>query len=116
MPHKKKKEGITMEFKRETIEYAEKNSSHKASEKFNIVVKRVRELRQNKLKISEPTLKPKNKSLEGGGKTTTPTIRKPISWIYDRRSNGLPVSRKIIMAKAKYFYESECSESENLFL
>ena len=91
------------------IEYAEKNSNHKAAEKFHIAVKRIRERRQNKLKILEPTVKPKNKRLEGGG-------RKPlhlqlenqlVEWIYDRRSNGLRVLRKLIMAEAKYFYENE---------
>ena len=55
-----------MEFKREAIEYAEKNSNHKAAEKFRVVVKRIREWRQNKTKIFEPTIKSKNKRLEGG--------------------------------------------------
>ena len=32
--------------------------------------------------------------------------------VYDRRSIGLRVSRKPIMAKTKYFYESECDVSE----
>ena len=30
------------------------------------------------------------------------------AWIYDRRSNGLCVSRKLIMAKVKYFYKISC--------
>ena len=46
----------TMEFRREAIEYAEKNRNHKAAEKFLVAVKRIREWRQNKLKISEPTV------------------------------------------------------------
>ena len=33
------------------------------------------------------------------------------TWIYDRRSNKLRVSGKL-MAKVKYFYGSECNESE----
>ena len=49
-----------MEFKREDIEYAEKNSNHKAAGKFNVAIKQIREWRQNKLKIFEPTVKPKN--------------------------------------------------------
>ena len=52
--------------------------------------------------------------MEGGG-------RKPldlqlehqlVEWIYDWRSNGLHVLRKLIMTKAKYFYGSECDESK----
>lgn len=35
-----------------------------------------------------------------------------IEWIYDRRPNGMHVSRKCIMAKTKYFYRSEYEESE----
>ena len=71
-----------MEFKHEAIEYAEKNSNHKAAEEFWVAVKRIRELRQNKLKIFEPTIKPKNKRLEGGGRKPLDQqleIRKPIS-------------------------------------
>ena len=103
-----------MEVKREAIEYAEKNSNHKPEEKINAVVMQVREWIQNKLKIFEPTVKPKNKRLEGGG-------RKPldlqienqlVEWI-SRRFNGLCVSRKSMMAKAKYFHKSECDESVN---
>ena len=60
MSHKgEKRRNYTMEFKRETIEYAEKNSNHKAAEKFHVSVKRITEWRQNKLKIFEPTVKPK---------------------------------------------------------
>ena len=72
-------------------------------------------MRQNTLKISEPTVKPKNKRLEGGGRKPLDLQLKNqlVELIYDRRSNGLRVYRTlIIMAKAKYFYESECVESE----
>ena len=51
-----KRRNYTMEFTREAIEYAKKNSNHKAAEKFLVAVKRIREWRQNKLKISEPTV------------------------------------------------------------
>ena len=96
-----------MELKREAIGYAENHSNHKAADKFNVAVKRIREWRQNKSKIFESTTKPKNKRLEGGG-------RKPldiqlenqlVEWVYDRRSKGLRVSRKLIMVKAKCLYE-----------
>ena len=119
MPHKgEKRRNYTMEFKRQTIKNAV-NSNHKASEKFHVAIKWIREWRQDKLKIFEPTVKPKNKRLEGGG-------RKPldlqlenqlVEWIYNRRSNGLHVSRKLIMAKTKHFYKSECDESDkSLFM
>lgn len=84
-------------------------SNHKAENP-----KRITDWRQSKFKIFEPTVKPKNKRLEGGG-------RKPlelqlenglVEWIYDSRSNGLRVSRKLFMAKVKYFYKSEWDESE----
>ena len=106
-----------MEFKRKAIEYAEKNSNHKAVEKFNVAVKQIREWRQNKLKIFEPTVKPKNKRLEGGGRKPLDLQENQlVEWIYDKRTKELRVSRKIIMAQAKYFYESECDESERTLL
>ena len=105
-----------MEFKCEAIEYPEKNSNHKAAEKFHVAVKRIREWRQNKLKIFEPTAKPQNERLEGGGKKAADLQleNQLAEWIYDRRSNDLRVSRKLIMTKAKYFYNIACDES--LFL
>ena len=112
---REKRRNYTMEFKRKAVKYTEKNSNHKAAEKIYVAFKRIREWRQNQLKIFEPTVKPINKRLEGSGrKTTRPTIRKPISlkWIYDRRPNGLRVSKKLIMAKVKYFYKSKCHESD----
>ena len=49
MSHKEeKRRNYTMEFKRQDIEYAEKNSNHKAAEKFQVAIKRIREWRQNK--------------------------------------------------------------------
>ena len=66
------------------------------------------------MKISEPTVKPKNERLEGGGRKSLDLQleNQLVAWIYDRRFNGLPVSGKLIMAKAKYFYKSEGDESE----
>ena len=40
----------------------------KLQKKFHVVVKGIRERRQSKLKIFEPSLKPKNKKLERGGR------------------------------------------------
>ena len=50
-----KRLNCTREFKHAAIECAEKNSNHKAAEKFLMSVIRIREWRQNKLKIFEPT-------------------------------------------------------------
>ena len=52
----------------------------KLQKKTYAVVKRIREWRQNKLKIFEPIVKPKNKRLEGGrGKPLERKIRKLIN-------------------------------------
>ena len=50
-----------MEFKRQAIECVEKNSNHKAPEKFHAAVKRIREWRRNKLKIFESTVVGENR-------------------------------------------------------
>ena len=50
MSHKReKRRNYTMEFKCAAIEYAEKNSNHKAAEKLG-AVERIREWRQSNLK------------------------------------------------------------------
>ena len=60
MSHKGgKRRNYTMKLKCKTIEYAEENSHHKAAEKFHVAVKRIREWRQNNLKIFELTVKTK---------------------------------------------------------
>ena len=103
-----------MEFNCEDIEYAEKNSSHKAAKKNHAAVKWIKEWRQSKLKILEPTVKRNNKRL-GSGRRKLLYLQlenQLIELIYRRRSNGLHVSRKLITAKAKYFYEIKFDESE----
>ena len=65
---REKRRNYTMEFKRKAVKYTEKNSNHKAAEKIYVAFKRIREWRQNQLKIFEPTVKPINKRLEGSGR------------------------------------------------
>ena len=52
--------------------------------------------------------------MEGGGRKSLDLQleNQLVEWTYDKRSNGLRVSRKLIMTKAKYFYKSESDESE----
>ena len=119
MSHKgEKRRNYTMEFKRAAIEYAEKNSNYKAAENFRVSVKPIREQRQNNLKIFEPIIKRKNRRLGGSGRKQRDqqSENQLVQQIYDRRYNGLRVSRKLIMAKVKYSYKSECDESEKSFL
>ena len=81
MSNKEEKgKNYTMEFKREAIEYDEKNSNHKAAEKFRVAFKWIKEWRQNKFKIFEATIKPKDKKLEGRG-------RRPLD--YQQKTNEL---------------------------
>ena len=66
IPQRRKKKKLYK--KCEAIKYAKKSSNHKAAKKFHVVVKGIRERRQSKLKIFEPSLKPKNKKLGRGGR------------------------------------------------
>ena len=52
--------------------------------------------------------------MEGGGRKSLDLQleNQLVEWTYDKRSNGLRVSRKLILTKAKYFYKSESDESE----
>ena len=99
-----------LEFKVNAIRYAEMNGNASAGRKFNVDRKRIRDWRAKKEEIVELRGKAKGtkrKRCIGGG-------RKPFSkrleeivleWIYDRRSKGLRVSRKLIMKKAKILYD-----------
>ena len=115
-----KKRSFTMSFKYEAIEYAERESNRAAAEKYKVEVKRIREWRQNKQSIKE--LKEKHKGqgrerLEGGGRKVIDDNLDEIilEWTHGRRANGLRVSRKLIMVKAKHLYEERCPEGEQDF-
>ena len=103
------RKNYTMAFKCEAIEYAENNSNHKAAKKSYCCQN---DQRMETKQIFEPTVKPKNKRLEGRWKKPLylQLENQLIEWIYDRRSNRLHVSKKLIMVEAKYFYKSECDE------
>ena len=112
-----KKRSFTMSFNYEAIEYAERESNRAAAKKYKVEVKRIREWCQNKLSIKQ--LKEKHKGqgrerLEGGGrKVIIDNLDEIIhEWIHHRRANGLRVSRKIIMVKAKHLHEERCPEGE----
>ena len=85
-------------------------SNRAAAKKYKVEVKRIREWRQNKQSINE--LKEKHKGqgrerLEGGGrKVINDNLDEIIlEWIHGQRANGLRVSHKLIMVKAKHLYE-----------
>ena len=72
-----------------------------AATRFKVHVKRVREWKKKIEKITASDLK-KRKSGGGGKKLTDVHLEESLlAWIYDRLSNALRVSRKMIMFKAK---------------
>ena len=91
---------------------------------FKVDRKRVREWKQNKIQLTDRAASTKGstwKRLEGGGRKAFNIILEEnlLEWIYDRRSKGLRVSRKLIMKKAKIMYDEQCKESdeyEDLFI
>ena len=112
-----KKRSFTMSQKNEAIEYAEKESNRAAAKKYKVDGKRIREWRKSKESIKK--LKNKHKGqgrqrLDGGGRKVTDEKLDEIilEWIHNRRANGLRVSRKLIMVKAKYLYDERCQEGE----
>lgn len=58
----------------------------------------------------------KRQQLDGGGRnlTSEKIEQNLLEWIFDRRSKGLRVSRKIIMAKAAKFQEEKEKEDPNI--
>lgn len=118
MSHKgEKKRSYSMSFKSEAIEYAERVSNRAAAAKYKVDIKRVREWRQNKESIEGLKAKPKGQTrerLDGGGRKVLMEELDELllEWIYGRRENGLRVSRKLIMVKAKHMYDERCLEGD----
>ena len=53
--------------------------------------------------------------LDGGGwKLTHVELEELLSWIQQRRSNMIRVSRKVIMFKVKFIYDEKCGDKEEL--
>ena len=61
-------------------------------------------------------MKGKKFRLDGGGRKLTDVELKEevLSWIQQRRSNMLRVSRKLIMFKVKSIYDEKCGDKEEL--
>ena len=100
----------TLEFKMNAIRYAEINGNASTGRKFSVDRKRIRDWRATKEKIIELSGKEKGKKkkrcIGGGRKPFSERLEEIIlEWIYDRRSKGLHVSRKLIMKKAKILFD-----------
>ena len=102
----KKVSSYSTEYKLEAIKFAEESKSiSRATKKFNVGRKRIREWQSAKAKLLAANNKRKRR--EGGG-------RKPfdvgledelLEWVHERRSSGLRISRKMISHKARAIQE-----------
>lgn len=80
-------------------------------------MKHIRERCRNKQLIAELKEKHKGqgrKKLDGGGQRAVDSDLDDIilKWIYGRRANGLRVSQKLIMVKAKHSNDERCPEGK----
>ena len=102
--HKVKRIGKnTLQYKLDAVNAKGLNNT-KAAEKFKVNQKRIIEWKKHKdqLKLTDK----RRKHLEGAGrKPLADTLEEELLlWITERRSAGLQVSRKIIVARAKNIY------------
>ena len=95
-----------------TIKYALENSIHSAAKKFRVDRKRVSEWVQKEEKVT--SMKGKRFRLDGGGRKLRDVELEVLSWMQQRRLNMLRVFRKLIMFKAKSFYDEKCGHNEEL--
>ena len=100
-----------MQFKKATIKYALENSIHSAAKKFRVDRKRVSERVQKEEKVT--SMKGKRFRLDGGGRKLR-DVELVLSWMQQRRLNMLRVFRKLIMFKAKSFYDEKYGQNEEL--
>ena len=112
-----KRRNYDMSFKLEAIEYAERVSNNAAAKKYKVDVKCIRKWHKNKQSIAELKEKHKGqgrKKLDRGGRKAVDSDLDDIilEWIYGRRANGLRVSQKLIMVKAKHSYDERCPEGK----
>ena len=103
-----------MEFEKATIKYAQEKSIHSVTKKFKVDRKRVREWVQKEKKVI--SMRGKRFRVDGGGRKLTDVEleEEVLSWILQRRSDMLRVSRKLIIFKAKSIYNEKCGYNEEL--
>ena len=109
-----RRQKYSMEFKKATIKYAQDSCIHRAAKKFQVDQKRVSEWVQKEEKVT--SMKGKKFRVDSGGwKLTDVELEEEVlSWIQQRRSNMLRISRKLIMFKAKSIYNEKCGDNEEL--
>ena len=112
---KQYRQKYSMEFKKATIKYAQENSIQSAPKKFKVDLKRVREWVQKEEKAT--SMRGKRFIVDGGERNLTDVEleeEEVLSWIRQRSSSILRVSKKLVMFKAKYIYDEKSGDSEEL--
>ena len=109
----RKNRSFSMSFKRDAIAFAEETTNRCAARKFKVDGKRIREWRQNKQLIIEACEKGIEKHrLKGAGRKVAHQAmeEKLIRWFKEQKSNGLLVSRRLVMEKARILYNEMCDD------
>ena len=104
---------FSMSFKRDAIAFAEKTSNRCAARKFKVDGKRIREWRQNKELIIEACENGiEKRRLKGAGRKVAHQAMEEelIRWYQEQKSNGLLVSRRSVMEKARILYDDMCDD------
>ena len=110
---RRKNRRFSMSFKRDAIAFAEKTTNRSAAMKFKVDGKRIREWRQNKKLIIEACEKGIEKHrLKGAGRKVAHKAMEEelIRWYKEQTSNGLLVSRRLVMEKARMLYDEMCDD------
>ena len=96
------------------MKYPQENSIYGAAKKFKVDRKRVREWVQEEEKVTP--MKGKRFRFDGGGRKliNAELEEEVLSWIPQRRSNMLRVSREVIIFKAKSIYDEKWGDNEEL--
>lgn len=109
----RKNRSFSMSYKRDAIAFAEKTSNRCAARKFKVDGKRIREWRQNRELIIEACKNGIEKHrLKGAGRKVAHQAMEEelIRWYQEQKSNGLLVSRRSVMEKAKILYDDMCDD------
>ncbi len=109
----RKNRSFSMSFKRDAIAFAEETTNRCAAKKFKVDGKRIREWRQNKELIIEACEKGIEKHrLKGAGRKVAHQAMEEelIRWYKEQKSNGLLVSRRLVMQKARILHDEMCDD------
>uniref|UniRef100_T1JDV7 HTH CENPB-type domain-containing protein n=1 Tax=Strigamia maritima TaxID=126957 RepID=T1JDV7_STRMM len=116
-----KNRSFSAKLKLDAINFAETNSGEAAARKFQVDPKTIRDWKKRKSELQDQASTPQGSNkrrLDGAGaKLASAQLEsKVVDWIYELRSNGIRVSRQMVMDEARNLFPTMSDRTTDCFV